>query len=211
MTERTPGSADRVRRAYDRLAGRYDARWRRYVDASVREVLVRSTPLPGARILDVGCGTGILLNALEQRDPGARLAGVDVSRGMLARARARLASGTTLVQADGFRLPFGPGTFGGAVSTSALHFHPRPQRILEELRRVVTPGGEVVLVDWCRDHPATFVADLWLRVADPAHARTLSRAELEGILAASGFREVRVERFTAPPLWGMMVARAIRA
>ena len=73
---------DPVLREYERLAARYDHRWSFYVEATIREMLRHLAPRPGDKVLDVGCGTGALLQALSPSFPGVVLAGVDLSSEM---------------------------------------------------------------------------------------------------------------------------------
>src|SRR5262245_53158000 len=90
---------DPVLEEYTRLARRYDRRWSFYVSASVRET-VRRLDLTGAhRILDVGCGTGVLLHVLSHVVPDAQLAGIDPCGAMLTVARRKIAGPVELREA----------------------------------------------------------------------------------------------------------------
>jgi len=199
-----------VRRDYDRRARKYEGRWRWYLEATVGKTLARVNPRSDARILDVGAGTGFLLNRLARTHPPELLAGVDLSGGMLGVARRRLPSGVTLVQADADALPFPPGTFGKVVSSSSFHFWRRPLEGLREIHRVLEPGGVLTLTDWSRDFLGPRFRELWLRALDPAHFRTWSRAEVEGMLEEAGFRVLEAELYRIRPTWGMMTFRAAR-
>ncbi len=81
---------DPVLTEYARLAGQYDRRWSFYIDATTRETLKRLCPHPGHALLDVGCGTGMFLQALASAFPSVKLTGVDPSSAMLDIARAKL-------------------------------------------------------------------------------------------------------------------------
>lgn len=97
------------------------------------------------RVLEVGCGTGLLLERLLRCGDAV---GVDVSIGMLKRARKRLRrkGAGTLVLGDAQRLPFRDGSFDSAVSTFALTAVPDLDAALGEMVRVVRDGGTVALV-----------------------------------------------------------------
>jgi len=106
-------------------------------------------PGPIGRLLDIGTGTGRLLEVLAPRVDQAL--GVDASKAMLALARARLArSGLThcaVRLADMYRLPFADGSFDVAVLQMVLHHAEDPALALAEAARVLRPGGVLAVVD----------------------------------------------------------------
>ena len=75
---------------YARLAPEYDAKWSFYIEATTRETLARLRLRPSDRLLDVGCGTGSLLDRLARQHPATQLTGIDPVPEMLAVARRRL-------------------------------------------------------------------------------------------------------------------------
>src|SRR5687768_7271098 len=91
-----------VRRLYDRVASSYDRRWPRYGSDTTRETLARIGPGVQSAVLDIACGTGTLLDEIAKGRPeaGARIAGVDLSRGMLAQARRKLPPWAIVVAGD---------------------------------------------------------------------------------------------------------------
>jgi SAM-dependent methyltransferase len=113
----------------------------------------------GRRILDAGCGSGPLSAAL--RDRGAVITGLDSSAGMLELARRRLGPDADLRLADlGQPLPFGDGAFDDVVAALVLHYLEDWTAPLAELRRVLRPGGRLIVAV---DHP--FAVNLMHREA----------------------------------------------
>jgi SAM-dependent methyltransferase len=107
-------------------------------------MLALAGDVAGRRILDAGCGSGPLSAAL--RDRGAIVTGFDKSAGMLELARRRLGGDADLHLADlGRPLPFPDGAFDDVVASLVLHYLEDWTEPLAELRRVLKPGGRLIL------------------------------------------------------------------
>jgi ubiquinone/menaquinone biosynthesis C-methylase UbiE len=126
---------------YDDFAGWYEKeRHHGYhamldrLEAGIVEPLAR-----GREVLEVGCGTGLILKRLA--GVARRLTGLDLSRGMLAEARRR---GFPVTEGSATDLPFADGSFDLAFSFKVLPHVPDIRRALAEMARVVRPGGYVV-------------------------------------------------------------------
>jgi malonyl-CoA O-methyltransferase len=101
------------------------------------------------RILDVGTGTGALLERLHSCYPDAALTGVDIALNMCLRARHKLGNNCQVVCGAAEALPFRSGAFDLAVSASVLQWVEDLPGALRELRRVVRPGGDISLAFFC--------------------------------------------------------------
>ncbi|GGS29211.1 class I SAM-dependent methyltransferase [Actinokineospora fastidiosa] len=127
----------------------------------------------GRRILDAGCGSGPLFAAL--RDRGAAVTGVDASAGMLELARRRLGAAADLRVADlADPLPFPDDAFDDVIASLVLHYLRDWGPTLAELRRVLRPGGRLIV---SVEHP--FVITLMQRMAGekPDYFQTRNRTE----------------------------------
>jgi SAM-dependent methyltransferase len=117
-------------------------------------ILALAGEVAGRRILDAGCGSGPLSAAL--RDRGASLTGIDSSAKMLELARRRLGGDADLQVADLARpLPFPDGAFDDVIASLVLHYLEDWGLPLAELRRVLTPGGRLIVAV---DHPFAIYA-----------------------------------------------------
>ena len=99
-------------------------------------------------VLDLGCGTGQLLQRLADELSVRHLVGCDFSAGMLAHAGERLAGAhrsPALVRGDALRLPFRDGAFDAVVSTEAFHWFPDQDAAIAEIGRVLVRGGVLLL------------------------------------------------------------------
>jgi SAM-dependent methyltransferase len=93
-------------------------------------------PVAGRRVLDLGCGHGELGHALARAGAGVLAVDLDLANCVHARR-----GGSAVSRADGRRLPFADATFDGVVCSNLLEHTPTPERILDEIARVVRPGG----------------------------------------------------------------------
>jgi SAM-dependent methyltransferase len=109
------------------LQGRVMARWLEHLGGRV----------PGGRGLEVGCGRGAALDMLRERFGLARLVGIDFDPRMLALA----AEEAPVALADATLAPFGDATFDAVFDFGAIHFIAPWERALDEVRRVLRPGG----------------------------------------------------------------------
>jgi SAM-dependent methyltransferase len=104
-----------------------------------------ATIAPGDRVLDVGCGTGVLAREAAGRvGPSGRVTGLDLNDGMLGVAR-RLRPEIDWRQGDALDLPFADHAFDVVASQFALMFFPDRPRALREMWRVLAPGGRLAV------------------------------------------------------------------
>lgn len=206
---KNPGR-DPIRAEYARLSQHYDRRWSFYVDASIDETL-RRLPDPGRQVLDLACGTGSLLQVLRRNWPQIELIGLDLSFEMLGVAAGKLGSGAALCQGSAEQLPWRGSVFDLVISTSAFHYFRDPECVLAEIRRVLRPGGHVVITDWCHDYWTCRLLDLFLRWFNPAHHRAYKLAECAGFVHAGGLEPRLLQRYKISRLWGLMTLVAVKA
>ena len=163
-------------------------------------------------ILDVGCGTGVFAARIREALPQAKVWGVDLVAAMLAGGRSRWRAHrghVTPVQGDSERLPFSEGAFDVVTCANSFHHYPHQQRAVEEMHRVLKPGGRLILVDGSRDGPwGWFIYDVCVAgvEGDVLHA---SARRVRELFAGAGFVETaqEVHRGLAPFLLTEGVAR----
>jgi len=117
---------------------------------------------PGARVLDVGCGPGHLVERLVDR--GLTVSAIDLDPAMIERAVRRIGARAELVAADVVSLPFADASFDLVVSTLSMHHWADHQGGLGEIRRVLKPAGRALIFDFGGAH-----VPLHGHVRGPAH------------------------------------------
>ncbi|GAA1687955.1 class I SAM-dependent methyltransferase [Nonomuraea maheshkhaliensis] len=185
---------------YDGMAGGYTAENESNLLNAYYErpaMLELAGDVAGRRILDAGCGAGPLF--AELRDRGAVVTGVDASAGMLELARKRLGADADLLVADlAGPLPFPDEAFDDVVASLVLHYLEDWAPTLAELRRVLKPGGRLLV---SVDHPFSVTLFQHLAGEKPRYFETRSRADEWTV----GGQSVRM-RFWDRPLHAMTEA-----
>lgn len=131
---------------------------------------------PGLDWLDVGCGTGALVEAILARWAPERVAGIDPSAGFLDYAQRRINSGRVVLRrADAQSIPFEDASFDRVVSGLVLNFIPDKTKAVAEMARVTRLGGEVALYVWDYAGRMEMMRHFW----DAATALDPAAAELD--------------------------------
>jgi ubiquinone/menaquinone biosynthesis C-methylase UbiE len=195
---------------YARLAPDYDRKWSFYVEATTRETAARLSVRHTDRVLDVGCGTGALLHQLARAYPRAQFAGVDPVPEMLAIARSRLPPTVELREGWAERLPFESEQFELVTCCNVFHYIRQPIAALCEMSRVLGPGGQLAITDWCDDYLACHLCDRFLRLFAPAHFKVYRERECLQLLKEAGYTPAGIDRYKINWLWGLMTARATK-
>ena len=172
------------------------------------------------RVLDVACGTGLLLKQLLARVPGMEAYGLDASADMLAQAQAalqdqphvhleRMQISTVIVS----NLPYAQENFDLITCTNALHDMPEAAELLAEMGKSLAPGGQLVLEDFAPRQPRLIWAafEWYLRQIEgnKVHAYTLK--ETLSLCEQAGLHVTNEKEFIINWLWHGWVLSAYRS
>jgi ubiquinone/menaquinone biosynthesis C-methylase UbiE len=144
---------------FDRWAPNYDFLLTTVFYQAVHKRLLEYVELPEQpNVLDLGCGTGRLLNRLAAQFRDLQGTGLDLSTQMLRQARQRNQHHPQLifVQGNAESLPFTDNQFDAVFNTISFLHYPNPERVFAEVSRVLRPQGKFYLVDWAVNRAMVF-------------------------------------------------------
>lgn len=145
---------------------------------------------PGARIADLGCGSGAFTHILQQQ--GYRPAGIDLSPKLIALAKDKYPE-IEFAEGDVEHLPFADGSLDGVLLSGLVHHLPDPARCAAEAYRVLRPGGSFVAFDPNRMNPFMYLyrdrsSPLYSPVGVTENERPVLAREIAATFATAGFR-----------------------
>jgi ubiquinone/menaquinone biosynthesis C-methylase UbiE len=187
------------------MASALEERGRAPDQLQVNQALMRIlTALPGDRVLEAGCGSGILCRQIAPAViPGGRITGMDISPEFVSIAQdharqAGLGGGIHWCTGNAEALPFAQASFTSALAARLFLHVSEPIAVLKELRRVVRPGGKLVAMDWDFETVAVDHSnrELTRRIlhwrCDHYGGNNWSGRQLPGQMAAAGFSGLQV-------------------
>lgn len=145
---------------------------------------------PGARVVDLGCGSGVFTDALQRR--GYRCTGVDLSPKLIAIAQGKYKD-IDFMTGDIEALPFADGSFDGVLLSGVVHHLPELSRCAAEVYRILRPGGAFVAFDPNRMNPFMYLyrdrsSPFYSSVGVTENERPVLAGEIATVFEKAGFR-----------------------
>ena len=148
------------------------------------------------RLIDIGCGPGAFLSLVEETFPGIQLNALDLSEGMIRETRERLSSTAIATVGDSEKMPLESEQYQVVTCNMSIHHYPHPQNALNEMFRILKPGGVLLLNDMDCIAPIRAVAN-WLFPKLPGgDVKMYSREETEGMVRSAGFQKIQYRKIS---------------
>ena len=152
---------------------------------------------PFADVLDVGCGTGAVIELLHEKYPDARYVGLDLTPDMIAVAQAKSLNGCEFVVGDAEDLPFPANSFDAVLSSNSFHHYPNPEKFFAGVARVLRPGDRLILRDYTANDFAVWLMNTFelplARLAGHGDVRILKQSQFRAMAEEAGLSVLAME------------------
>jgi ubiquinone/menaquinone biosynthesis C-methylase UbiE len=148
------------------------------------------------KVLDLGCGTGAILEQISHAYSTVELFGLDLSENMLTQATYRLGSKAKLSTGDAENLPYEDDSFDLVCCVESFHHYPNPAKALSEIKRVLKSGGTFLLCDTWTRLPLRQIMNFFIRFSDDGDVHIYSEREIKKLLTKTGFYSVCWKQIT---------------
>ena len=146
---------------------------------------------PFDNVLDVGCGTGPVIELLSKKYPEKHFVGLDITPAMIEVAQSKRLPNAEFIVGDAENLPFGDGGFDAVLCANSFHHYPNPGAFLREAHRVLRPGGKLILRDYTSNDIAVWLMNTFelplARLVGHGDVRILKMGEFRELVEAAGF------------------------
>ena len=146
---------------------------------------------PFDNVLDVGCGTGPVIELLAKKYPEKHFVGLDITPAMIEVAQSKGLSNADFLVGDAENLPFGDESFDAVLCSNSFHHYPNPGAFLHEAHRVLRDGGKLILRDYTSNDVVVWLMNTFemplARLVGHGDVRILKMKEYRELVEAVGF------------------------
>lgn len=150
----------------------------------------------GDEVLDLGCGTGALMAQVISEDYRRNVTGIDISKQMITVAKQNLGNKAVLVIGDSEKLPFSDQYFDVVYCNDSFHHYPNPQKVIEEVYRVLKVGGTFIIGDTYLPIVARQIMNIVIKFNHDGDVRIYSKKEIISLLSEN-FHTVKWQKIAS--------------
>jgi phosphatidylethanolamine/phosphatidyl-N-methylethanolamine N-methyltransferase len=194
-----------VERVYEKLAGVYDFTFGPTLHPGRLQAIDRMGIRAGDEVLEVGVGTGINLSLYPR---GCTVTGVDLSSGMLEKARERIVKkglrNSRVLEMDAAKMQFEDESFDIVYAPYLISVVPDPVIVAREMRRVCRTGGRIVILNHFKSENRVLARLETAMSPLTVHIGFKSDLDLPGFLAQAELTPESIEKVNLPPMWSLV-------
>lgn len=141
-------------------------------------------------ILDVGCGTGEILNKIASYDTNVKLFGLDISPCMIKMAKKNKLKKINYICGDSEKIPFKDNTFDILITSESFHHYPNPQKVIKEFKRVLKHNGELILCDMYRPIIIRNIMNIAFKFTNTGDVKIYNKKEIIKLLNDNNYQNI---------------------
>ncbi len=148
------------------------------------------------RLIDIGCGPGAFLSLVAERYPEIQLNALDLSEEMIRETRERLPDSAIATVGDAECMPLESGQYQAVTCNMSIHHYPHPQEAVNEMYRILQPGGRLILNDMDCIPPVRWAANRIFPHLKGGDVKMYTRQEILEMLKKAGFRQTEYRKIS---------------
>ena len=152
-----------------------------------RHVVAEIEALRPERLIDIGCGPGGFLHAVQKRFPGIQLNALDLSEEMAGETRGRFGPSAVVTVGDAEHMPLESGHYNVVTCNMSIHHYPHPQDAVNEMHHILAPGGTLLLNDMDCAAPIRTLANWVFPRLPGGDVKMYTRREITEMIQNAGF------------------------
>lgn len=184
---------EKSRSHFDEMSSDYSSALSKYTESMHYALIAELEGKNFKRLLDVGCGNCIFLSmVLKEFD--VKVSGIDISPGMIEKSKELLDDRADLKVGDSDHLPWNDKSFDIVTCIASFHHYPGPELVLKEMKRVLRPGGILMIADpFTSNNLLRFFANILIKFGKSGDVRIYSQKEIQELLEKCGFTLIKWE------------------
>jgi len=184
------------KKSFNKQAEIYDSTYYgSYARGAYEYLLNKMNELNFNNILDVGCGTGKMLSRIIQiKGDKINVYGLDISEEMLKKADSRLGKKVTLIHGNSDNIPLDSDLFNIVICNYSFHHYPDPEKVIDEMRRVLKKEGKLLICDRFYYGPIRSIVNFAILFAKSGDVKMYSKKEMTKLLNKFHFKNVTWEK-----------------
>ncbi len=183
-----------VEKHYNKLAGIYDIRWKKYNNKTAEEIIKNIDIKNSLKILDAGCGTGVLIHKLLEKNSKVNITGIDISEEMLKIAKYKFNKNVKLINSDVEDLKL-KNKFDLIIFNSNTHYLNDLNKVIKDFKKLLNENGKLILVDWSKDSILFKILNLYWKLKIKSFKRIYTTNRVKEILTNNGFKIEKAYNF----------------
>ncbi|QIB68892.1 class I SAM-dependent methyltransferase [Aminipila butyrica] len=177
------GNKEKSKNAFNQQAATYDEDIKgQHARNLYPTLLAKLSGVDFHTILDLGCGTGAVMQAILQDFPDTRVYGIDISENMLQKAKEKLTDKASLILGDSEHLPYENEMFEVVYCNDSFHHYPAPEKVAAEVYRVLKPKGTFIISDCWQPFFSRIIMNAFMGFSNEGDVKIYSKRKICDLL-----------------------------